>query len=386
MVQIPPASAASFEMTKGDVVKVITITKDSKLLKACITSAIHLRSILSFSGLEMTKRLLVTGGMGFIGSNFIRAMLTNNDDVSIVNVDRLSHGSNPANLQDIKQTGRYRFVKGDINDFGLVRDLTKDREAVVNFAAETHVDRSISNPRAFHGSNTAGVVTLLEVSRLLDLKFLQVSTDEVYGSAPNGPGFSEGDRLEPSSPYSASKAAADLFITAYHKTYGLATCITRSTNNFGPCQSPEKFIPKATIRASLGLRVPIYGSGRQVRDWIYVEDHCEALELILQAGQAGEIYNIAGGNELENLDIVKSILQILHKPDSLIDHVEDRAGHDFRYSLNGSKLREHLGWRPKHSFQPALTDTVAWYLKNELWWRPLIDDKILSPTPWKESW
>jgi dTDP-glucose 4,6-dehydratase len=337
-------------------------------------------------GLEWFMKLLVTGGMGFIGSNFIRSILTNHDDVNIVNLDRLSHGSHPANLQDIKQTGRYSFVKGDINDFELVRDLAKDREAVVNFAAETHVDRSISNPRVFHASNTAGVVTLLEVCRFRDLKILQVSTDEVYGSAPGGRGFSEGDRLEPSSPYSASKAAADLFITAYHKTYGLATCITRSTNNFGPYQSPEKFIPKAIIRASLGLRVPIYGSGRQVRDWIYVEDHCEALDLILQAGQAGEIYNMAGGNQLENLDVIERILRILRKPDSLIEHVEDRPGHDFRYSLNASKAMGRLGWRPKHSFQDALAQTVAWYLENEPWWRPLIDDKVLSPTPWKESW
>ena len=330
-------------------------------------------------------KLLVTGGMGFIGSNFIRSIVASHNDADIVNVDRLSYGSNPANLMGIEQMGRYRFVQGDINDIELLRDVAKDREAVVNFAAETHVDRSISNPSWFYQSNTAGVVAILEVCRLRDLRFLQVSTDEVYGSAPVEHAFSEHDKLEPSSPYSASKAAADLFVIACHKTYGLTTCIARSSNNFGPYQFPEKFIPKTIIRTMLGLRVPVYGSGRQVRDWIYVKDNCEALELILQKGRRGEIYNIAGGNQLENLEVVERILRILDKPQALIQHVEDRPGHDFRYSLNESKLEEALGWRPKHSFETALAQTVAWYVENESWWRPLINDKILSPTPWKET-
>jgi len=329
-------------------------------------------------------RLLVTGGMGFIGSNFIRSIVANHNDADIVNVDRLSYGSNPANLMGIERTGHYTFVHGEINDVELVRDLTRDRDAVVNFAAETHVDRSITNPIAFHQSNTAGVVALLEVCRLRDLRFLQISTDEVYGSAPVERAFSEDDRLEPSSPYSASKAAADLFVIACHKTYGLTTCIARSTNNFGSYQFPEKLIPKTIIRAMLGLRVPVYGAGRQVRDWIYVKDNCEAIELVLQKGRSGEIYNIAGGNQLENLEVVGKITDILHKPQALIEHVEDRPGHDFRYSLNASKL-EALGWRPKHSFETALAQTVAWYVENESWWRPLINDKILSPTPWKEN-
>jgi dTDP-glucose 4,6-dehydratase len=230
------------------------------------------------------------------------------------------------------------------------------------------------------------VVALLEVCRLLDLRFLQVSTDEVYGSAPVERAFSEDNRLEPSSPYSASKGAAELFVTAWCKTYGLSTCITRSSNNFGSYQFPEKFIPKTIIRAMLGLRVPVYGSGRQIRDWIYVKDHCEALELILQKGQWGEIYNIAGGNQFENLEVVGRVLDILHKPHAIIEHVEDRPGHDFRYSLNASKLEKTLGWRPKHSFETALAQTVAWYVENEPWWRPLINNKILSPTPWKETW
>jgi dTDP-glucose 4,6-dehydratase len=329
---------------------------------------------------------LVTGGMGFIGSNFIRHMLEVHSDVSIINLDRLSHGSNPANLRDIPEGSGYRFVRGDINDLDAVLKLAENVNAVVNLAAETHVDRSISDPRSFLNSNIVGVLNLLEACRMRDLKFLQVSTDEVYGSSQDSSGFREFDRLDPSSPYSASKASADMLVNAYHRTYGLWTLTARCTNNFGPYQFPEKLIPKTIIRAFLGMGVPVYGSGRQQRDWIYVQDHCEALDLILQKGRPGEIYNIAGGNKLENLDIVKNILDILHKPDSLIEHVEDRPGHDFRYSLNASKLREHLGWRPKHNFQSALTNTVAWYLKNEPWWRPLIDGKILSPTPWKESW
>lgn len=331
-------------------------------------------------------RLLVTGGMGFIGSNFIRSIFTKHNDANIVNVDKLSYGSNPPNLMDVERTDRYRFIQGDINDFELLRELTKDREAVVNFAAETHVDRSVSNPSVFHHSNTAGVVALLEVCRIRDLRFLQVSTDEVYGSAPVDRAFLEDDRLEPSSPYSASKGAAELFVSSYYKTYGLATYITRSSNNFGPFQFPEKFMPKTIIRTMLGLRVPVYGSGRQVRDWIYVKDHCEALELILRKGGKGEIYNIAGGNQLENLEVVGRILHILQKPDTLIEHVEDRPGHDFRYSLDASKLRATYGWRPTHSFETALAQTVAWYAANEPWWRPLISNKILSPTPWKETW
>ncbi len=329
---------------------------------------------------------MVTGGMGFIGSNFIRYELTNHADVSIINLDKLSYGSNPANLKDIEAGGRYRFLKEDINDFELIGRLSEEVDAVVNFAAETHVDRSISNPKPFHEANTAGVLTLLEACRHRDLTFLQVSTDEVYGSALASQSFQEQDRLDPSSPYSASKAAGDLFIDAYHKTYGLRTFTTRSTNNFGPYQFPEKFMPKAIIKASLGLHVPVYGSGRQVRDWIYVLDHCNALDLVLREGKPGETYNIAGGNQLENMEVVERVLIILGKPKSLIDHVEDRPGHDFRYRLNASKIERELGWKPRRGFEDALKETVKWYLENESWWRPLINEKILSPTPWKETW
>jgi dTDP-glucose 4,6-dehydratase len=331
-------------------------------------------------------KLLVTGGMGFIGSNFIHHMLAAYDDITIINLDKLSYGSNPANLADIPTGPRYRFVKGDINDVTLMRNESENAEAIVNIAAETHVDRSISNPRSFFEANTVGVLNLLEACRTHDVTFLQVSTDEVYGSAGELYAFKEGDPLNPSSPYAASKAAADLLVNAYHKTYGLRAFITRCTNNFGPYQFPEKLIPKTVIRAHLGLKIPVDGSGWQVRDWIHVRDHCEALDLVLRKASSGEIYNIAGGNQVANVQVVEKILQIMGKPISLIEHVEDRPGHDFRYSLDASRITKNIGWKPKRSFDEALDETVKWYVENESWWRPLIDDKILSPTPWKESW
>ena len=329
--------------------------------------------------------LLITGGLGFIGSNFIRYLISTHSGTRIVNLDKLSYGSNPANLKDIQSHRNYRFVKGDICEGRLVDELTAGIGAVVNFAAETHVDRSISNPQSFLESNTKGVLTLLDSCRRRDLKYLQISTDEVYGST-EGKAFNEEDPLNPSSPYSASKAAADMLVGAYHKTYGLQTLVTRCTNNFGPFQFPEKFIPKAVSRSSQGLQVPVYGSGRQVRDWIHVRDHCEALDLVLSKGRSGEIYNIAGGNQITNLQLVKKILQIMGKPISMIEHVEDRPGHDFRYSLDARKITGELGWKPKATFEQALKETVEWYLQNEEWWRPLIDERILSPTPWKEKW
>jgi dTDP-glucose 4,6-dehydratase len=331
-------------------------------------------------------RLLVTGGMGFIGSNFIRLILPNDADLNLVNLDSLSYGSNPANLRDLENGKKYRFVKGNICDEELLENTMKDVDAVVNFAAESHVDRSISNPAAFFDSNTLGVLTLLEACRKGDLKLLQVSTDEVYGSTPEGTPFRETDRLDPSSPYSASKASADMLVNAYRRTYGLWAVVTRSTNNYGPYQFPEKFIPKTIIRAYQGLQLPVYGSGKQIRDWIHVQDHCEALDLVLRKGRPGEIYNIAGGNQVENLEAAKRILTTMGKSESLITHVEDRPGHDLRYRLDPTKIEHQLGWKPKHSFEEGLANTVKWYLENESWWRPLIDDKILSPTPWKETW
>jgi len=332
-------------------------------------------------------RILITGGLGFIGSNLVRHLLNKHKDIRIINLDKMGYGSNPANLKDFENNTRYAFVRGDIADYKLVEKIIPNVDAVVNVAAETHVDRSISDPRAFLQSNTIGVFNILEAIRRLngDAKLVQVSTDEVYGDILED-SFKENDRLSPSNPYSASKASADMFCLAYHRTYDLDITITRCTNNFGPYQFPEKLIPKTIIRASLNLKVPVYGSGKNVRDWIYVIDHCEALEKVLFNGKSGEIYNISAGNEYQNIEVVKRILQIMDKPDDLIEFVADRPGHDIRYSLDSSKIRKELGWRPKHSFDKALEETVNWYLNNVEWWKPLANEKILHPTPWKLKW
>jgi dTDP-glucose 4,6-dehydratase len=329
----------------------------------------------------------VTGGCGFIGSNFIRYMLHNYNNIEVVNVDSLSYGSNLNNLKDLQDDRRYRFVKGSINDFKLMSDIVKEVDAIVNFAAESHVDRSIAEPQSFFKSNAEGVLVILEAVRRYggNVRILQVSTDEVYGDILAG-SFKEEDRLKPSSPYAASKACADLLCLAYHRTYGLNVSITRCTNNFGPFQFPEKLIPKTIIRAMLDLKVPVYGTGGNVRDWIYVLDHCEALDVVLKKGGAGEVYNIAGGNELTNIQVVEKVLELLGKPRSLIEFVEDRPGHDIRYSLDSSKISRELGWRPKHTFEQALEKTVEWYVENGWWWMPLADERTLHPTPWKLKW
>lgn len=332
-------------------------------------------------------KLLVTGGMGFIGSNFIRHILKHYDDVHVINLDNLSTGANPANLKDIQEDKRYTFVKGDIADKELVEKVIAGVGAVVNIAAETHVDRSISNPQSFFQSNTYGVFNLLEASRKAKVEtFVQVSTDEVHGPALNATSHKEISTLNPSSPYAASKAAADMFVIAYYKTYNLRTFITRCTNNFGPYQFPEKFIPKTIIRAMLNQKVTIYGSGKQIRDWIYVADHCEGIDAVIRKGKPGEIYNISASNEVENIAVAEMIVDFLGKSRSIIEHVEDRPGHDVRYSLDSAKIREELGWRPRHGFQEALKATVEWYVKNEWWWRPLATEKVLHPTPWKLKW
>jgi len=329
----------------------------------------------------------VTGGCGFIGSNFIRYMFHNYNNIEVVNVDSLSYGSNLNNLKDLQDDRRYRFVKGSINDFKLMSDIVKEVDAIVNFAAESHVDRSIAEPQSFFKSNAEGVLVILEAVRRYggNVRMLQVSTDEVYGDILAG-SFKEEDMLKPSSPYAASKACADLLCLAYHRTYGLNVSITRCTNNFGPFQFPEKLIPKTIIRAMLDLKVPVYGTGGNVRDWIYVLDHCEALDVVLKKGGAGEVYNIAGGNELTNIQVVEKVLELLGKPRNLIEFVEDRPGHDIRYSLDSSKISRELGWRPKHTFEQALERTVEWYLENEWWWKPLADERTLHPTPWKLKW
>jgi dTDP-glucose 4,6-dehydratase len=331
--------------------------------------------------------VLVTGGLGFIGSNFIHYASNAWQPMEIVNVDSISYGGVQQNLSDLEAIRSYRFVKGDITNAELVAELFKDCELVVHFAAQTHVDRSISNPEGFLHSNVVGTFTLLEAARRSNVrKFIHISTDEVYGSASGQASFSEKDRLFASSPYAASKAAADIFVEAYHKTYGLNTLTLRCTNNFGPRQFPEKFIPKTILSALQGKTVPVYGSGMQIRDWVYVLDFCKAINLAIEKGHAGAIYNVSAGNEIPNVEVAKLILTTLGKPLSLIQFVEDRPGHDFRYSLDSRRIRNELGWKPELTFHDALEETVQWYVKNESWWRPLISDKLLSSTPWKEKW
>jgi dTDP-glucose 4,6-dehydratase len=331
-------------------------------------------------------KVLITGGLGFIGSNLIKYLLREHKGLEIINLDNMSYGSNPSNLKDLETDARYTFVKGDICDPSLVKSLVGEVDAVVNMAAETHVDRSISNPWPFFKSNTEGVFVLLEAIRSSgrSIIFLQVGTDEVYSDILEG-SYNEEDRLKPSSPYSASKAAADLLVLAYKRTYNLGLTITRCTNNFGPFQFPEKLIPKTIIRASQNMNIPIYGSGGNVRDWLYVLDHCSAIDTVLHHGVLGEVYNISGGNELTNLELARKILKIMGKPESLIEFVEDRPGHDLRYSVDSSKLRR-LGWAPKHDFEDAIKKTVEWYLSNEQWWKPLANEQTLHPTPWTLRW
>jgi dTDP-glucose 4,6-dehydratase len=331
-------------------------------------------------------KVLVTGGMGFIGSNFIRHYLDQHEGGRIVNVDALKHGSNPKSLRGIDEN-RYTFIEGDISDRRLMADLVKDSDAVVNFAAETHVDRSISGPEPFLASNVLGTFSVLEALRTgnPEAKLVHISTDEVYGDALSG-SFLETDGLRPSSPYSASKAASDVFVCAYARTYGLPAMITRCTNNYGPRQFPEKLVPKAIIRTLKSLKIPVYGTGENVRDWIYVLDHCRAVEMVLEGGEPGEIYNVSSGEERTNIDVVRTLLEIMGRDEGAIEFVEDRPGHDVRYSLDSSKIREELGWRPQHGFEDGMKETVAWYIENESWWRPLADEQVLHPTPWKLEW
>jgi len=316
-------------------------------------------------------KLLVTGGCGFIGSNFIRYMLEKYPDYQILNLDKLTYAGNPANLKDLENNPNYSFVKGDICDPIIVNEVMKKVDQVVHFAAESHVDRSIEDGSVFVRTNVLGTNTLLQSALANNIKkFIHISTDEVYGSTMEG-SFTENDNLNPSSPYSSSKAGSDLLAMSYYTTYGLPVCITRCTNNFGPYQYPEKLIPFFISRLMERKKVPVYGTGLNIRDWIYVEDHCSAIDFVLHKGSSGEIYNIDGGNELTNLEITKSLLDAFVYDESMIEYVEDRKGHDFRYSLNGDKLKK-LGWSPKHNFDQALKCTIEWYFENKLWWSSLI--------------
>jgi dTDP-glucose 4,6-dehydratase len=319
------------------------------------------------------KTLLITGGAGFIGSNFIHFMVRKYNGYNIINLDKLTYAGNMENLKDIEDIANYRFIKGDICDRDLVENIFSGNkiDAVVNFAAESHVDRSITDPGVFIQTDVYGVFVLLEAATKYKSKvFLQISTDEVYGSIEKG-SFTEDDPLAPNSPYAASKTGAEMIVRSFFKTYQTPILVTRTSNNFGPYQYPEKIIPLFVTNLIDGKKVPLYGDGMNVRDWIYVSENCIALDMVLHKGKIGEVYNIGAGNEKPNVWITRKILEILEKPETMIEPVADRLGHDRRYSVDCSKIEKELGWKPEVDFEEALHRTVRWYVNNEKWWRPL---------------
>ena len=313
-------------------------------------------------------KILVCGGAGFIGSAFIRNHLKNTNNSKIINLDLLTTGSNLENLKDIQNNSNYKFIKDDIKNESKINSLVKDVDIVINFAAESHVDRSIANPKPFVETNILGTYSILEAIRKHDKQFIHVSTDEIYGDAKNKSSFNEDSKINPSNPYASTKAAADHLVASYYRTYGINCITTRCTNNFGPYQFHEKLIPKTIIRSIKNLKVPLYGNGLQIRSWIYVDDHVQAIESLISKGRAGQIYNITAYEEITNKTIVEKILDILKKPRTLIEHVQDRPGHDKRYSINCSKIEYETGWKKKYAFDKALQDTVKWYLTNQSWW------------------
>ena len=315
-------------------------------------------------------RFLVTGGAGFIGSNYVRHLLATDPDAQVTNFDKLTYAGNRASVADLEGDPRYRFVQGDICDAPLVAEAMAGHDVVVNFAAETHVDRSLVTPLEAVRTNTVGVATLAEAARQAGVgRFLQVGTDEEYGTISDG-SFKETDRLEPSSPYSAGKAGGALVALAYATSHKLDVVVTRCTNNYGPYQLPEKVIPLFVTNLIDGHQVPLYGSGGNVRDWLYVVDHCTAIDLVLRRGTAGEVYNVAAGNEVTNLELTRRILAAFGAGEEMIAYVDDRPGHDWRYSLDAGKVRE-LGWAPAHDFDSGLAETIAWYRGHQDWWRPM---------------
>ncbi|MED3897050.1 dTDP-glucose 4,6-dehydratase [Priestia aryabhattai] len=316
--------------------------------------------------------ILVTGGAGFIGSNFVRHMVETYPSYGIVNYDLLTYAGNLENLKDIESHENYTFVKGDINNRELVDHLVKyhNIDVIVNFAAESHVDRSITEPDIFIKSNVLGTQALLDVTKANNLKkYVQVSTDEVYGSLGETGYFTEETPLAPNSPYSASKAGADMLVSAYHETFGMNVNITRCSNNYGPYHFPEKLIPLMVTNALEGKELPIYGDGKNVRDWLHVKDHCAAIDLVIHKGEPGEIYNVGGHNERTNNEIVHLIVEKLNAPKELIKFVEDRLGHDRRYAIDPTKLTTELGWKPKYTFDTGIVETIQWYLDNQDWWK-----------------
>ncbi|MAR14126.1 MAG: dTDP-glucose 4,6-dehydratase [Chloroflexi bacterium] len=326
--------------------------------------------------------ILVCGGAGFIGSAFIRNNLKNNSDTKITNLDILTIGSNLKNLKDVESFSNYKFIKDDIRNESIIDSLVKNTDVIINFAAESHVDRSIANPKPFLDTNILGTYSILEATRKYDKQFIHVSTDEIYGDAYDKSSFDENSQINPSNPYAATKAAADHLVSSYHRTYGINCITTRCTNNFGPNQFPEKLIPKTIIRSIRNLKIPLYGDGMQIRSWIYVNDHAKAIENLISKGKPGNVYNITAYEEITNRTIVEKILDILEKPHSMIEHVGDRPGHDKRYSINCSKIENEIGWKHQYNFDDALKQTVAWYLDNQSWWEPLIDENTLHPQPW----
>lgn len=314
-------------------------------------------------------KLLVTGGAGFIGSNFVQYMRRNYPQYQLVNVDLLTYAGNLDNLQGLTEGPEYRFVKADISDTVMMEPLVgQGFDAILNFAAESHVDRSIADPGVFVRTNVTGTQVLLDLARKYNVpRFMQISTDEVYGTLGDAGLFSEETPLAPNSPYSASKAGADLLVRAYHETYGMHVNITRCSNNYGPFQFPEKLIPLMITKALRDRHLPVYGDGLNVRDWLYVEDHCRAIDLVLHNGKKGEVYNIGGNNERTNLQVVRTILKELGKPEGLIQFVNDRLGHDRRYAIDASKIRRELGWKPQYDYESGIKKTIEWYLQHEEW-------------------
>lgn len=316
-------------------------------------------------------RLLITGGAGFIGSNFIKYMQTKYKDYQIVNLDKLTYAGNPDNLKSVEFNKNYRFVQGDICNEKIVGEIASQIDVIINFAAETHVDRSIMSPGSFIKTDVYGTYVLIESAKNFNhKKFIQISTDEVYGSTESG-SFAENDSFKPNSPYSASKASSDLLVQSYIKTYNFPAIIVRPSNNFGPYQYPEKIIPLFITNALDSQSLPMYGDGLYVRDWLYVIDNCEAIDLLLHKGRTGEAYNVGGGNEIANLELTKSILKTLNKPESLIKYVKDRPGHDRRYSMNCDKIKNEVGWTSRYNFKESLEETIKWYINNRAWWRKI---------------
>jgi len=320
------------------------------------------------------KKILVTGGAGFIGNCFIRHVLKKHPDYKVINLDALTYAGNIANLDDVKDNPNYKFVHGDICDKNLVEDLMPEVDTIVNFAAESHVDRSITGPEIFIDTNVKGTLNLLQNAKKFGIdRYLQVSTDEVYGSLGATGYFYETTPLAPNSPYSASKASADMLVRAYHETYGMPTLNTRCSNNYGPYQYPEKLIPFFISLLLKGEKVPVYGDGLNVRDWLYVYDHCEAIDVVLHKGKIGEVYNIGGHNEKTNMEITKLILAAMGKDESSIKYVQDRLGHDRRYAISNDKITSELGWKPSLTFEEGIKITIDWYLNNQDWIQAILD-------------